>query len=138
MGCDIHFFTEVKIGGTWHCHSAPYIDRWYAMFEKMAGVRGDIENAISPPKGIPDDVSVVVRAYLEYWKGDGHSHSWLAGQEIKDLEMWLEAKEKENNPKEHFYPEKIWGYVLGNGYGDYHKHPDPLIEDVRFVFWFDN
>lgn len=140
MGCDIHFFTEVKLDGKWHQYAAPNVSRWYGLFEKMAGVRGDVENAIVPPKGIPADASELVMKSYDYWDSDAHTPSWLNAAEINALEEWLYAYHKENRPEEYFYPEKIWGYVNGNGYGGYHKYPDQknLFEDVRFVFWFDN
>lgn len=138
MGCDIHFFAEVKIKGAWYLHSAPSIERWYAMFTKMAGVRGDVSEAIAAPKGLPSDLSVVVRQYWEYWEADGHSASWLSSSEIEQLEKWL--KDQHAGSKEYFYPEKLWGYLFGSSWGGFHKYgADPAtIEDVRFVFWFDN
>lgn len=141
MGCDIHFHTEVKINGKWEHMSAPSLDRWYAMFEKMAGVRGDEANAISPPKGLPSDVSLVTAIEYARWGSDAHSASWFDDKEIKQLEDWLEGWHKKERPEDFYYPEQDWGYCFGAGYGDFSKYDDTHpagVEDVRFVFWFDN
>lgn len=63
MGCDIHVCIEYQT----------YRDHWwgfggvfnpgrnYLMFEAMAGARGEVENAVCPPKGLPEKVSYQVR-----------------------------------------------------------------------------
>lgn len=114
MGCDIHLFAEVKIKGCWYLHTAPNIEIWYAMFEKMAGVRGEDTNAISPPKGMPENPSFLTQKYYDMWKGDAHSESWFNSKEIEQLEDWLNEKNK--NAEEYFFPEKIWGYLFGSGW----------------------
>ena len=118
MACDIHLHIELKHeNGEWHHYGAPDVDRWYALFEKMAGVRGSLDNAISLPKGLPEDASTITKAEFEYWKDEAHSISWLSSDEIIELENWLSAfydLEQDSN-----FP--VYGYT-----------------DVRFVFWFDN
>lgn len=47
MGCDIHLHQEVKINGEWHHYRLAEMPRNYEVFEKMAGVRGDVKNAIA-------------------------------------------------------------------------------------------
>ena len=88
MGCDIHCHAEVKINGKWEHYSTPQFERNYRIFEKMAGVRGDEENAISAPKGLPEDCSVVTMLDSRRWGADGHSHSWLSADEIRQLSEW--------------------------------------------------
>lgn len=142
MGCDIHLFTEVKLAGKWHTYSTPDIDRWYALFEKMAGVRGDESNAIAPPRGLPADISAVAAWEADNWSLDGHSHSWLNAAEIAELCEWAEAQRKLHHPEGW----RSWemdsvGYLCGNGWSSFHKYPEhrePGLEDIRWIFWFDN
>jgi hypothetical protein len=142
MGCDIHLHTEVKIGGQWHHYSAPEIDRDYTLFGKMAGVRGG-GDPIAPPRGLPADVSAVTALDATYWDADGHHHSWLGAAEIWELEEWL-RKLMDGDPKRPDGWEMCrehWGYLFGNPFGSFHEFPRERregIEDVRFVFWFDN
>ena len=145
MGCDIHLYTEIKIDGDWHCYTKCNVDRDYGLFEKMAGVRGYSNKSISPPKGLPKNLSLVVSLEAKHWGGDGHSHSWLNLEEIKLLEIFVEKQIEEtrkNYPKAGYdYVEKRWGYLGGNSYGGFEKKSNSYpkgIEDVRFVFWFDN
>lgn len=146
MGCDIHLFTEVKIDGVWHCHAKCDVNRDYTLFSKMAGVRSrDFDsNPISQPKGLPADTSVVVTTYAEYWLGDTHSHSWLNGNEILELERFVEGRIEELRNGDlrspYNYAEKIWGYLFGNSWGGFigeNSGYSESIEDIRFVFWFD-
>ncbi len=141
MGCDIHLFTEVKIDGVWHCYNSPNIDRWYGLFAKMAGVRGDGSiTQIVEPKGIPDNLGVVVALSFKEWHGDAHTPSWFNVNEIKELEDWLKSENKRMKPDKYYYPEMEWGYFFGNSYGGFDPLTPPAdgVEDVRFVFWFDN
>ena len=134
MGCDIHLHGEVKIQGQWRHWNVPSIDRRYAMFAKMAGVRnrGDIV-PISEPKGIPDDATFETLFDYELWEPDAHSASWLDRAEIAELETWLQWEHAKRST-DYFYPEQVWGFLLGSSWSD-----ESLgIEDARFVFWFDN
>ncbi len=138
MGCDVHAAFEVKINNKWEHYSIPNINRNYALFEKMAGVRGDVSNAISPPKGLPDDISIVTKIDADWWNGDGHSHSWLSSSEYKEMyafykeligpNWWQSDYERTN-------------YLFGNGFDDFapgsEEYPKEL-QDFRLVFWFDN
>ncbi len=130
MGCNIHVHTEVKINGKWRHWGTPSIERRYGLFEKMAGVRGEIKNAISPPKGLPEDITFETKFDYDWWGGDMHSASWLSIEEIKKLyEWWMKL-----NPLTEFI-ENQFGYCMGNGWDSL---PNDDIEDARWVFWFDN
>lgn len=110
MGCDIHLFTERKrtiddtekwvncdnwILNPYHKENYPdngpkyelnslYKDRNYLLFSLLADVRNYSENTpISQPKGLPEDVSQVVKEISDRWDSDGHSHSWFLFSEIK-------------------------------------------------------
>ncbi len=109
MGCDIHLYVERRENNKWlSCdtwrqadeEASPdvpygqefYRSRNYGLFSILANVRngrgfagcdtGDGYNPISLPRGLPGDVSPVVKAVSNQWGGDGHSHSWLTVSEI--------------------------------------------------------
>ena len=139
MGCDVHGHFEVQINGKWEHYSTPNIHRNYALFEKMAGVRGSINNAIVPPKGLPEDVSLVTRIAANYMGVDGHTHSWLSSSEFK--EMYNFHKSLYDSAKWWEIDEEQYGYLFENGFEDFEPgdggYPKE-IEDFRLVFWFDN
>lgn len=137
MGCDIHIHAEVKIEGKWEHYDQPDCRRDYDLFEKMAGVRGDIKNAIAAPRGIPEDASTMTKFDAERWDSDGHSHSWLSAQEIYELAEWDEARSKTRT----VFGREWDQWLFGNSYSGFIKYPEDRpegVEDVRFVFWFDN
>jgi hypothetical protein len=115
MGCDIHVYTEKRNqDGHWvnvdlwklneyynpydpDYESEPqwnvkpiYTDRHYALFSALAGVRGSGEPLFSEPRGLPDDVSDIVRAEHDRWDGDGHSHSYAT---LAELRAWAEKQD---------------------------------------------
>lgn len=110
MGCDIHLYTEVKttVDGKkkwnncddwrlnkyfgsdenesqYNIHSI-YRHRDYELFTILAGVRqyNDKNIPISKPRGLPHDVSDVVKAESDRWDSDGHSHSYLSYAELEE------------------------------------------------------
>ena len=135
MGCDIHLHTEIKLNGKWQHMSAPHIRRDYRWFSHMAGVRNNDDiTPISEPKGLPSDASEVTKFDADRWDGDGHNHSYLTADEIVEMENRIKDMD------DHF-PERQWGYLFGNSWGGFKEYPEDVpegIEDVRFVFWFDN
>ncbi len=111
MGADIHLFIERKrsINGVekWvnndHWLYNPYYKeedpdgeskmklvsaydgRNYDLFGILANVRNYSDNGcICKPKGLPEDVSDIVKAESEMWGGDGHSHSYFTLRELKE------------------------------------------------------
>jgi hypothetical protein len=139
MGCDIHLHTEVKIGGTWHHYSERSVSRNYDLFALMAGVRNRTGiTPISDPKGLPDDMSFMTRFAARWWQVDGHSHSWLGAEEIHKLYELIQDKVDLS---------RDFGYCFGGYWSGFHEYRNNLeegcgipneVEDVRFVFWFDN
>lgn len=131
MGCDIHIHVEIKVDGKWEHYAQPYCQRHYRLFERMAGVRGEVQNAIAAPRGLPPYATKTTRFDCNYWGPDGHSHSWLSSfevtqiiKEFHDIDEW-----------------KNWRYLFGNGYEDFLEYPKSYpegLEDFRWVFWFDN
>lgn len=70
MGCDIHMYVEYRKKGkrTWRSFGGRITPcRWYAMFEKLAGVRGDESKAIVSPRGYPDDAGWEAQSANELW-----------------------------------------------------------------------
>lgn len=107
MGCDIHLFTEEKIkinniekwvnvdnwvinpyyeqqdGSNEYQINEAYRHRNYTLFSILADVRNYSDNEpICEPKGLPDDVSEVVKKQSNGWGDDGHSHSFFTMQEL--------------------------------------------------------
>ena len=115
MGCDIHVHGEVKVAGLWHHYSAPYVSRDYNLFAYMAGVRAG-NSGITPiaePRGIPADISLIT--WIDYMKmgTDGHTHSWLSGEEV--VKLGEKLQECITQKESYYWIENIFGYVFGNG-----------------------
>jgi len=129
MGCDIHLHTEIMVNGKWLHYSHPDIDRDYELFSRMAGIRGDLI-PIDIPRGIPGDASDTTKfCYDNDTEFLGiHSASWLAPREISIL--YQEFKES-----------RKFGYLQGSGWTlrewEDTKGLD-LIQNFRWIFWFDN
>ena len=137
MGCDIHVHTEIKLDGVWEHYSQPDVRRSYALFEIMAGVRGEDESAISSPKGLPVDASKVTAFECEVFGDDGHSHSWLSSEEIGVLYAWWEKERPfKNGTGEYGGIEQQFGYLFGNAWMK--DNMPERVTDFRWVFWFDN
>jgi hypothetical protein len=150
MGCDIHFHIEVKMNGKWEHYGAPDIGRWYELFSILAGVRGS-GKPIVYPKGFPKDASVITKIDYDLWGRDAHTPSWLNSNEILKLEKWLEKRKEESisNPDTNEWADYdleygiLKTYFFGHSFTSWKKYDDieykpKEIEDVRFVFWFDN
>lgn len=171
MGCDIHLYTEKKIKKdgkeTWWCcdHFTPneyygpdeewdtpwslvsiYDGRNYALFTALAGVRREPDvDIISGPRGLPDDVSAIVKYESDRWGVDGHSHSWLTARELFEYQNkhpyairtgMLDGENLENY-KKYGIPPKSWcGWTNIEG-AEQHtwKVPgsvvDGLVDDVK-------
>lgn len=136
MGCDIHVHTEVKINGQWHHYGAPYVPRMYSVFAKMAGVRNDKgEVPIREPRGVPDALSLVTQMVYDREKGWTHSASWFDRDDIEKFSKWWDSTMKYRSNS--YDPvERTFDYLEGNAW--YDDLSDRGIEDVRWVFWFDN
>ncbi len=145
MGCDIHVHSEVKIMGRWLHYNHPDVSRCYDLFSRMAGVRrdGGSPEPIAEPRGLPLDVSVVTLFESDVMGEDGHSHSFLVASEIVLLHDWMETNMK---PKYGSAFDEEFGWLFGNshydfvtiGQRDFERERELGLEDVRFVFWFDN
>jgi len=122
MGCDIHASIEAKLiedRDFIMCVARDIkIDRWYELFNVLAGVRGD-GNALFEIRRKPNIVSDEVREEFDKWEGDAHTYSWITFRELKKT---LPVKYR----KEPFY---IIMEAYSQKYG---------FNNVRIVFFFDN
>lgn len=133
MGCDIHFFTEVKINGNWKFAGKLEIKRDYSLFTKLADVRNHDNEDIVPisyPRNIPNDADELTKLILS--DEDFHSHSYLSLGEFEQIEDWYIQYQKKNDYRylSFYYPD----YLLNDDFTAKFEE----FEDVRFVFAFDN
>ena len=179
MGCDIHMFCEKQTkDGTWICVDhfgvspnikldslnidtledfigylipEPLYDRRnYAFFTMLAGVRrrSDVEQ-IAEIRGLPCDVSNLVKAFSDYWGCDGHSRSWYTAKELLEYRNKLEESfSEENDETKRAYSslnnlcvnimrrmvEVFHLYDSGTALEEIKENADKF----RIVFWFDN
>ena len=144
MCCYIHLYIEVLTKNGWELYSHPTVRRDYELFAKMAGVRNDGEiEPISPPKGLPDDISYLVQQASANWEADAHSHSWLCSDEIRQLREWNDRGRDDPYGKSLWCQKELHHHILHcyceGGYFDDDGEDRPhWIKDTRFVFWFDN
>ena len=144
MGCDIHLYIEILTENGWELYSHPSVKQDYELFAKMAGVRNYTEiKPISLPKGLPEDISYVVRRASEDWGSDGHSHSWLCSDEIRQLREWYDGWRYDPDGKPLWCQKTLHHHALhcyceGGYFDDVEEDRHPWIKAARFVFWFDN
>ena len=77
-----------------------YNGRNYNLFSMLAGVRNGYVSSgntyeITPidyARGVPDDASAAYQDYVDEWRRDGHSHSYLTLTELDDPSYWLETE----------------------------------------------
>ncbi len=146
MGCDIHGFIEVKYKGEWYTYDKiPLGTRNYTLFGLIAGVRDESVTPISQPKGIPKDVTPIVKIEIKKIGVDGHSHTWLSKKEMKkvyeDLDGYTRKLQKEDKQEEKeawlVYGIDSFVYQLC-AYGSYFLSENKQYKDVRMIIWFDN
>lgn len=152
MGCDIHTHAERKIGDKYEriADMEPFDWRSYGMFGFLAGVRNysDI-TPLSPPRGLPGNLSHDVAEDYESWQSDAHNASWLSVDELARFEY--------NQPMEDRrvivqLAENLWSGAgtadAGGGEVTTYREflGDAFFDDLeklkaagadRVVFWFD-
>ena len=105
----------------------------------MADVRSHPSYEIKPiaePRGLPSDMTFLTYYDAQRWATDGHSHSYLTAEELPHIEEFM--KKRYTNGWSEL---SQWGYLFGNSWGDFVTYPEeqpPGLEDVRWIFWFDN
>lgn len=143
MGCDIHMHIEVQIDGAWEHYANPSVSRNYNLFAKMAKVRWDESDGepIAANRGVPDDMSKITRLDYQNEGSDAHSATWFGIVEIMQLENWLK-KQDWGVLKNDLEYGILKTYLFGNSFSGLVRYPEDIrikgLEDVRFVFWFDN
>jgi hypothetical protein len=138
MGCDIHLHIEIMIDDKWEHYSAPKIDRNYELFGLMAGVRDETIEPICLPKGIKDieDMTTITRFDMERAFSDWHHFSWFNKNEIEKFsEEITKSFIKDNGYPVDLEQDIFHLYLFGD---DFHGPYRNEIQDVRFIFWFDN
>jgi hypothetical protein len=155
MGCDIHFHSEIKYKDRWEHYGTGNFKRNYFMFYLMAGIRG--EYPFKPFRtndcdcDIPDDCSVTTRLSWNKWEPDAHSWQVYNKQDIHDFYKYfnsidLNIREKHLGKLDAIFLDNQVGYLFGDGWDivrfpfnsedDHESFKD--INDVRWIFWFDN
>lgn len=140
MGCDISLHQEVKIKGQWQHYNHLWIKRDYDLFSQMGyTARENCVPAERTLKGLPEAITIPTRFHYEYMSGDAHHPSWLNAFEIKEIEDWWVKAYPQSYRFDNFQ------YLFGGSWGgwiefpnDYKSKREMGLEDIRWVFWFDN
>jgi hypothetical protein len=140
-------FREVRREGKWESLETPYLEdegtederlyldslslgRNYWLFGLLArGVRTEWEFSWDA-RGLPEDVSDVVKHDSDQWDCDGHNHSWLSLIELKHKATELLILPGQEAPQ--------CGALLRDLIDKIEWPADAAPEDCRVVFWFDN
>ncbi len=142
MGCDIHLHQEVKINGKWQHYGTPDIGRNYRLFALLADVRNDSGIVpISTPRGLPEDITELTKFIRDDYGTDGHSDSYIDAEEIASLKDDYEKVKYTGGDVGWRWESDKFGYFFGNDWSGFIKYPEERtkgLEDIRFVFWFDN
>ena len=143
MGCDIHFHREVKINGKWEYFGEFKIERNYRLFSFLANVRN--ENKLIKPiadaeDDLPGDVSGMMRFVFNSEDNDYYLHTLTVFDYGRIEEFYNRFDGFIGETGDHEYPEHYVGYLFGNSwlkdFGE--QFTNEKIEDVRWIFWFDN
>lgn len=148
MGCDIHMIQEVKINGMWHSYSIPNINRNYELFSVLIDNHprtrtNFIECPIKiPERGISSDLSIVSKLIWKSWIDDAHSITYINAEEIHYLMKFLTDHKVPIFGENYYYNEGlVFGFLFGDYFSNFYtdKSSFPIeLEDIRWVYWFDN
>ena len=130
MGTDIQLHVEIELDNQWHHWATPSIRQNYQLFGKMAGVRG-IEDPITKPKGLPNDITLLTTLDYQRSKEDAHTASWLNRNEIEELSDWLNET-YDFGLRYDLEFGILHTYLFDNGITELTNG----VTDVRLVFWF--
>ena len=128
MGCDIHGFVEIQKDyfvelKRWDAliDIGSLIKRNYTPFGDLFGVRNYNETKpVAGNRGIPKDISDIVKEEIKDIGIDGHSHTWITFEELKQFYG-------------HFSSD--WDTLIDMM--EYLKRNKEIVK-VRLVVWFDN
>ena len=134
MSRDIHFHTEIKIGGKWEHYSQPRIPQVEPLFAYL--LQGPFL------RGLPVDRSYMTEfcARYEQKQMSTHSYGFITSDEVKALEVYIRdliraGRFKCSLRSDIMSDGHILGYIFGNSWSDFRDVNG--VEDVRFLFWFD-
>lgn len=152
MGCDIHFYTERRskrvlreeainkiideqeiVTDDWEYFRTTEPGRNYYLFGALADVRSTFKcGPIAEPRGLPDNISDIVKENYKHWIGDAHSSSYFTLQELIDVD-WVKYNDEvtEKNKNTNVFTEFL--LII-----EEMKKIDSNYSNVRCVFWFDN
>lgn len=137
---------EIKIKGKWHHYSRIKVERDYALFKKINNVRKDnfSDEEIKPmykSRGFEKGwlMSYTFLTQFDYSKDkmDNHSHGYLYANSIQKLGEWIKNNEFTRSNEPAFY----FGYLFENNWNYFLQYKEDYpegIEEIRFIFWFDN
>lgn len=86
MGADIVIFAERREGGHWVrvLGREQFDSRSYAIFGWLAGVRNySAVGPLTPPRGLPSDLSPEVADAAAQFRDEAHGHGWLSVAELQ-------------------------------------------------------
>lgn len=129
MGVDIYIYTEWFDGQQWmpfgnfidqRLQDANFSDRNYKLFDVLAGVfHSNCPNMISPPRGLPDSVSPMIRQMADKSRLDFHCHTYYTLDELLS-----EKKKLAICPNFIAFLNSL-------------SKSGPDLQDIRLVMWFD-
>ena len=106
--------------------------RDYQLFSILAGIRDEgIVAPISPQKGLPADVSMIVKAMEATFEGFAHSHSYFTLQELKESIYF-----KQTTIKAWIHKEDV--QLIKNGKADHLYYHNFEVDDYVYSEWIDN
>ena len=152
MGCDIHTYVEANINDEWTFVYKPTYGTWaesrnYKFFANLANVRTLERHPRSEPKGLPTDVSKIVRLEYESWGNDAHSASYMDYRAFVEL-CWI-CSTSHHNFNNFSIDDFQWKLIMSAD-GPIDKDKEQKVMHVnyiyipgwderkRVVFWFDN
>lgn len=136
MSIDITLIEEIKNNGTWYTYSKPRIQQNYNLFALMNHPRF-VDNF--EYKGFPEDASEIAN-FCFYSDPDQKFCHWLNDIEIRELMDMVERDKLTSNGQQFISPEwSFFGFLEGNGWDivAYPNEKPHWVEDIRFIYWFD-
>lgn len=132
MGTDITVFEEVKLNGCWYNHRRLIWPRNYTFFGILANVRESFDNPVAADRGLPDDVSDLVKYLLR----NQHSLSWCIQTELMEATKIASKKQTPIFGSTWKYDFRCYGFINDPDLYDDH-FTDLQNYQKRFVFGFD-
>lgn len=144
MGCDLRLIQEIKINNVWYFYNESTPHRNYELFSTLVENHplkedGYIDSPINiPQRGIPSDISVVGRIIYEHEIENAKISTYINSKEIKIIENFIYDNESYFKiPK---YPQ-YFNFLFGNSWSYFLDEREifPLeIQDIRWIYWFNN